>query len=116
MKRFLNMTYQEWTWVLVGLELLAVEVYALIRHDPLLTDALRLGSTRWMIWPALFGGFVGHFYGERGGPVWGPWLLLGLALLVLARDLFIKTPVPAITHMSIVLIFMGLGAWLWGSR
>jgi hypothetical protein len=114
--RFLGMTYQQATWVLIGLQLLAVEAFAGFRGDPLLTDAIREGSSRWLLWPALYGTLGGHFFGERGGPAWGPWALLALGLVILYRDLFVKTEVSVVTQFAMLLIFQGLGAWLWGSR
>lgn len=110
------MNYRDATWVAVGLQLLAVEVFALVRGDALLTDSIRAGATRWMLWPAIFGALSGHFYGSRGGPAWGPWLLAGLGALVLLRDLLLRDRIPSATHLEVLLVFLGLGAWLWGSR
>jgi hypothetical protein len=110
------MTYVQATWVVCGLILLVVEAVALIRGDPPLTDAIRRGSDRWLLWPATFGTLSGHFFGDAGGPAWGPAVLIALALFVLYRDLFARALLTATPHMSIFLLFLGLGAWLWGSR
>lgn len=110
------MNYRDWTWVIIGLELLGVEIFALINKDPLLTDSMREGSNRWMLWPALFGTMCGHFFGSRGGPSWGPAILIVLALAVVYRDLAMRDAVPTATHMEIFLVFLGLGSWFWGSR
>jgi uncharacterized protein YqgC (DUF456 family) len=112
----LGMTYTQATWVFFGFGLLVVEIIALVRGDPPLTDAMRSGAERWMLWPALWGTLCGHFFGSKGGPTWGPFILVGLALLVLYRDFFLRDRVPSATHLEVCLIFVGLGAWLWGSR
>lgn len=111
-----GMTYTQATWVFFGVGLLIVEIVALWRGDPPLTDAMRSGSQRWMLWPALWGALSGHFFGSRGGPTWGPHILIALGILVICRDLILRDRVPAATHMEIFLVFLGLGAWLWGSR
>jgi uncharacterized protein YqgC (DUF456 family) len=108
--------YRDAAWVVFGLGLLGVEIVALVRGDGLLTDSMRSGAQRWMLWPALFGALSGHFFGTRGGPVFGPWFLAGLGALVLYRDLFLRDRIPAATHLEVFLVFLGLGAWLWGSR
>lgn len=112
----LGMTYTQAAWVFFGLGLLVVEIVALIRGDPPLTDAMRSGAQRWMLWPALFGVMCGHFFGSKGGPAWGPFVLIGLGVAVLYRDFFLRDRIPSGTHMEIFLVFLGLGAWLWGSR
>jgi len=112
--RLMPYTYR--TWVVCGVALLIVEVIALIRGDPPLTDAMREGSQRWMLWPALYGTMGGHFFGSRGGPWWGPMALAGLGLAVIYRDLFLRDRIPTATHMEVYIMFTGLGAWLWGSR
>ena len=116
MTRFLGMTYTQATWVSCGVGLLIVEVIALVRGDPPLTDAMRQGSQRWMLWPALFGTLSGHFFGSRGGPTWGPFVLVALGVAVIYRDLFLRDVIPSATHMEVFLVFLGLGAWLWGGR
>lgn len=110
------MTYAQAAWVVFALGLLAVEVVALVRGDQLLTDAMRAGASRWMLWPAIFGALSGHFFGSRGGPAYGPCFLAGLGCLVVCRDLFLRDRIPAATHLEVFLVFLGLGAWLWGSR
>lgn len=113
---WLAMAYTQKAWVLLGFGLLGVEIVALIRGDPPLTDAMRMGSKRWMLWPALFGTMSGHFFGSKGGPTWGPWVLAALGVAVIYRDLFLRDRIASATHMEIFLVFLGLGAWLWGSR
>lgn len=111
------MRYTDWTWVGVGLALLVVEVIALVRGDPPLTSSMRSGAVRWMLWPALFGTLCGHFFGTRGSwPSWTSTILIVLAVAVIVRDLWIRDPVPRASHMELFLLFLGLGAWLWGSR
>jgi hypothetical protein len=112
----LGMTYTQAAWVLCGVGLLVVEVIALLRGDPPLTDAMRQGSDRWLLWPALWGVLAGHFFGEAGGPAWGPSVLVLAGAGVIYRDLFARGLVVAAPHMSIFLLFLGLGAWLWGAR
>jgi hypothetical protein len=114
--RLFGMTYTQAAWVLCGLGLLVVEVVALLRGDPPLTDAMRRGAARWMLWPALFGTLSGHFFGSAGGPRWGPWLLVALGLAVVARDVVLRDRVPSAPHLEVFLVFVGLGAWLWGAR
>ena len=114
MTRFLGMTYQQATWVLVGAQLAIVEAYCLIVGDPPLTDAMRSGAGRWLIWPAGFGVLCGHFFGERTGPKWGPLVLIGVGAWILYRDLFVRDPVLQPTQLNVCLIFFGLGALLWG--
>lgn len=116
MKVFLGMTYTQATWILCGIGLLVVEIIALVRGDPPLTDAMRDGARRWMLWPALFGTLSGHFFGSRGAPAWGPLVLCAIGVAVLWRDLFLRDRIPAATHLEIFILFVGLGAWLWGSR
>lgn len=116
MIRILGMPYTDATWVLAGVLLLVVEVVALVRGDPPLTASMRDGAERWFLWPALFGSLSGHFFGSRGGPRYGALVLVVLALAVLYRDLFVRDPVPRATHLEVFLVFLGLGAWLWGSR
>ena len=111
-----GMTYTQATWVLFGFGLLIVEVIALIRGDPPLTDAMRTGAHRWVLWPALFGTLSGHFFGSSGGPTWGPWILVGLGLFVLYHDFFMRSDIVHYSQLEICIIFLGLGAWLWGSR
>ena len=110
------MAYTQITWVVFGFGLLIVEIIALAKGDPPLTDAMRTGSNRWMLWPALFGVMSGHFFGSAGGLKHGPLILVAVGLLVLYRDLFIGNSIPQATHMETFLLFLGLGAWLWGSR
>jgi hypothetical protein len=114
--RFLGMTYQQATWVFVGVQLAIVEGITFALGDPPLTQAMRSGAGRWMLWPALFGLFSGHFFGQKGGPRWGPGVLLLMVLAVAYRDLFLRDPVPRDTHLEVCLLFLGAGAWLWGSR
>jgi hypothetical protein len=109
-------TYTQISWVVFGGGLLGVELVAIARGDPPLTDAMRAGSARWSLWPALFGTMCGHFFGSRGGPAWGPWVLLGLGVLLLAKDLFLWQRIPQATQLEWCLLFIGLGAWLWGAR
>lgn len=112
----LGMTYTQVTWVLFGIGLLVVEFIAIAKGDPPLTDAMRRGALRWMLWPALFGMLSGHFFGSAGAPRWGVFILFSLMGGVLVRDLFFPERVPQWTHLEIFLIFVGLGAWLWGAR
>ena len=112
----LGMTSTQATWVFFGGGLFVVEVVALVRGDPPLTDAMRAGPQRWMLWPALFGTMCGHFFGSRGAPTWGPYLLAAIGVLVAVRDLFLRDRIPSATHLEVCLVFVGLGAWLWGSR
>jgi hypothetical protein len=39
-----------------------------------------------------------------------------MVLAVAYRDLFLRDPVPRDTHLEVCLLFLGAGAWLWGSR
>jgi uncharacterized protein YqgC (DUF456 family) len=111
----MGMTYTQATWVLFGLGLLVVEIVALVRGDPPLTDAMRSGAGRWMLWPALFGTFCGHFFGTAGAPKWGPYVLVALGALVLYRDLFLRDRIT-VGQIEVCILFLGLGSWLWGSR
>lgn len=113
---FGTLGYQNAAWLFAGLFLLVVEVFALARGDEPLTTAMRAGSARWFLWPALFGTLGGHFWGSRGGPSWGPWLLAAALAAILWRDLVVRTPVPQSTHLEVLLLFTALGAWLWGVR
>lgn len=110
------MTYARWTWLAVAAQLLAVEAFALVRGDELLTEALRSGLGRWMLWPAVFGALSGHFFGERGTPFWAAWVLLPMGVAVLWHDLFRRTAVPPHSHLELFLLFFGVGAFFWGSR
>lgn len=110
------MTYAGWTWLVVVLELLGVELVAGIRHDPLLTDAMRSGAGRWLLWPAAFGTLCGHFFGSSTLPPWCAWFIVPLGLAVLTRDLLIGSQVAPSMHLVFCLLFTALGALLWGSR
>jgi hypothetical protein len=110
------MSYTQIAWVAFGGGLFVVEMIAIARGDPPLTDAMRVGATRWMLWPALWGTLSGHFFGSRGGPRWGPFVLLALGVAILARDLWFWNRVPPYSSLEILLVFIGLGAWLWGAR
>lgn len=109
------MTYAAWTWIAVGVQLLAVEAIALARGDQLLTDAMRAGSNRWLLWPALFGTLCGHFFGRASAPAWSPWLLAPLGLAILTHDFVLRRSI-ADSHLEFFLLFVGIGAFLWGSR
>jgi len=111
-----SLAYTQITWLICGFGLLIVEIIALVKGDPPLTDAMRQGSQRWMLWPALFGTMCGHFFGSSGSARFGPGVMIALGLVVLYRDLFVKDFLPPANHMEIFLLFLGLGAWLWGSR
>jgi hypothetical protein len=108
--------YRQIAWLAAGIFLLAVEGVAGVRGDPLLTDAMRAGARRWLLWPALFGTLCGHFFGESTLPQWAAWFIVPLGLAVLARDLFVGSEVAPINHLAFCLLFVGLGAVLWGSR
>ena len=111
-----QLNYRQIAWLTSGVFLLIVEFVALIRGDKLLTDAMRSGSNRWLLWPAMFGTLCGHFFGESTLPAWCAWLIVPLGMAVLARDLFIESTVSPLNHFTICIIFMGLGAELWGAR
>jgi hypothetical protein len=108
--------YRQWSWIVTGAALIGVEVAALIRGDPLLTDAMRAGAARWISWPALLGCLGGHFFGQRISLSWGPWLLAALGVALLARDLFFWQRNALAPQFEVFLIFAGLGSFLWGSR
>lgn len=111
------LAYNQIAWLVAGTGLLIVELVALVRGDPLLTDAMRAGAQRWLLWPAIFGVLSGHFFGIREGPTWGPWVIAGLAMLVLARDLgWGSNRIPVPSQLELFLLFVALGAWLWGAR
>lgn len=114
----LGMTYTQATWVFFGVGLLVVEIVALVRGDPPLTDAMQTGADRWMLWPALFGTFVGHFFGERlrVAEGWGPWVLAALGAAIIVRDLRFPTRVAGPTQFQVALFFACLAALLWGRR
>lgn len=110
------MNYRIIAWLAAGFGLLGVEIAALIRHDPLLTDAMRAGSNRWLLWPAVFGTLCGHFFGSSTLPSWCALFIVPLGVAVLARDFFIGSQVAPAMHLSFCLLFMALGSLLWGSR
>lgn len=118
MTRVFGMNARELVWVAVGLELAVAEFWFLLLGEPLLTDAMRAGAARWLMWPVLFGVFPGHFFGERGAWAegWGPWLLAGLGAVVVVRDLWFADRVPGPTQFQTFLLAAALGALLWGSR
>jgi len=110
------MTYTQWAWINCSIFLLVIEAVALIRGDALLTDAMRTGANRWLLWPAVFGTLCGHFFGASTLPAWTAWFLVPLGLGILARDLFIGSQVAPINHLTVCILFIGIGALLWGSR
>lgn len=110
------MNYRIVAWLVAGFGLLGVEIAALIRHDPLLTDAMRLGSNRWLLWPALIGTLGGHFFGQSTLPSWCAWGIVPLGLAVIYRDFFIGSEVAVSMHLVFFLLFTAAGALLWGSR
>ena len=109
-----GMTYTQATWVLFGVGLLVVEIIALLRGDPPLTDAMRTGAERWMLWPALFGTLSGHFFGSKVGPAWGPYVLVLLGAAVVMRDLWLRDRLTLFMPLEVFLVFLSLGAALWG--
>jgi hypothetical protein len=111
------MRYTDWTWVSVAIQLLIVEAYALITGHPPLTASLRHGAERWMLWPAVFGALSGHFFGTRVVNVWwAPLCATPLVAVVLYRDFFVRDLLPPNIHMEVFLVFLALGAALWGVR
>lgn len=110
------MGYAEWMWVIVGIELAIMEALSFYLKVPPLTSAMRNGSVRWMLWPAVFGTLCGHFFGTAGAPKGTVYILFPLAAAVLYRDFFVHDVVPRSTHMEVFLLFLGIGAWVWGSR
>lgn len=110
------MTLARWTWLAVAAQLLVVEIVALLTGRELLTNALRAGLDRYLLWPAIFGALCGHFFGEKGGPTWGPSILIAAALGVLWHDLVVRDTIAPHSHFELFVLFAGAGAWLWGSR
>lgn len=110
------MNYRIIAWLVAGFGLLGVETAALIRHDPLLTDAMRLGSNRWLLWPAVIGTLGGHFFGQSTLPGWCAIFIAPIGAAVVYRDLFIRTEVAVPMHIAFFFLFAVLGWLLWGSR
>ena len=103
-------------WVLSIVALLVYEAWRLAQGRPPLTAAMREWSSRLLIRPAGWGALAVHFFGESSLPQWCAWLLVPAGLAILARDLFVGSSLPAIDHLAVLVLFVGLGAWLWGAR
>jgi hypothetical protein len=103
-------------WSLAVLVLLLYEADRLATGQPPLTDAMRAWSGRLLILPAAWGCLGGHFYGRSSLPPWAAWLLVPAGLVVLARDILIRSELPAVDHLTVFFLFAALGAWLWGAR
>jgi hypothetical protein len=108
--------YTQVTWLLCAGLLLSVEAWALGHGDPPLTDAMRSGANRWLLWPAAFGTLCGHFFGSSTLPPWCAWFILPLGMAVVLRDFLIGSQVAPSMHMAFCLGFLALGWLLWGSR
>jgi hypothetical protein len=105
-----------WTWLAVAVQLLCVEFVSMARGDELLTGALRSATSRWMIWPAVFGALCGHFFGDKGAPQYAWVVLVPMTAAVLWHDIFIRSVVPPHSYLELFLLFLGVGAFCWGSR
>lgn len=96
--RILGLTPGEFTWLAVGILLLAYELWAVAYrggHD-VLTRAYRANVPRWWTWPVMTGILMGHLHGKVWpgfiGNKWSPALFIVLMVCTVARDLFIRTP------------------------
>lgn len=105
--RIFNLTYGEFTWLTVGLLLLAYELWAVItRGGDVLTRAMRANTPRWTAIPVGLGGLMGHLTGPKWD-FWSyawvlPFVVLGVAL---ARDAFVGGEIPA--HFVPLLFLVG---------
>jgi hypothetical protein len=100
---------------------LAVEIIALVgrrlgkRWSPI-SPVMRDDGKQWLTIPMLWGVLPGHWWSPITSPGWGAFVLIGLALAVLARDLWNRCdPVPA-SRFEVFGVFLGgvlAGAALW---
>ena len=113
--RLLGLTYGELVWLSVALVLLTYELWAVAtRGGDVLTRAMRANAPRWTLWPVGIGIICGHLFGPKfSAPSWAPWLFIAVAVAALARDLFIRDPVPPIALFGIFLLAVAHGAVSW---
>lgn len=117
-RRVLGLTYGELTWIAAGLYLLAYELWAVAtRGGDVLTRALRANAPRWTLWPIGIGILMGHLFGPRwAAPAGAPWVFVVVLAAALARDLLVRTPVPAVAVPWLFLAAVALGAATWPGR
>jgi hypothetical protein len=118
--RIWGLTPGEFSWLVVGVALLAYEIVAAANgRDGLdvLTRAMRANAPRWTIWPVSLGILAGHL----NGPVfagfagrYSPLLFIAVMVGTLARDLFIRSPLPVEARFPLFLagLFVGVISWV----
>jgi hypothetical protein len=120
--RILGLTPGEFSWLVCGVALLAYELVAAANgRDGLdvLTRAWRANALRWTIWPVSLGILAGHL----NGPVfagfagrYSPLLFIAVMAGALARDLFIRTPLPVEARLPLFLVGLVVGVVSWVGR
>lgn len=107
-------------WFMLALGALAglweLAALAFPAHLRLISPTMRSNGQRWLWEVALWGLLAGHFYGARlsGMPRWSPLVLCSLFLVVLGRDLFIGSRTTPEVAFVVLILFLALGALLWG--
>lgn len=112
--RIFGLTWVEASLLAIGLVALAVEVVAAVVGDPLISPTMRHDGARWMLWPAGWGVLGGHFYGPLvTRPAWGPYVLIGVGVIILGRDLFLRTRLSPAGLCVVFLAGAVAGAIFW---
>jgi hypothetical protein len=115
--KILGLTPGELTWFVVGVALLAYELWAVAtRGGDVLTRAMRANTPRWTAIPVGLGGLMGHLTGPKLAlPPYAwvlPFLLLAAAL---TRDALVGGRIPENLVTYLFLIGYATGVFWVGS-
>src|SRR5574340_554609 len=115
----LNLTPGQLTWIIVGILLLAYEIWAVFSpHGDVLTDAWRGNAMRWIVIPIGSGFLMGHLNGPSLPYLskWAPAFGFGSLLIALVYSFVVRTPLPVAYRAPLFGLGFMLGVITWSGR